>query len=206
MLIIGLTGGIGSGKSEASKIFKSLGATILDLDDIAKKITKKNALGYNKIIEYFGNAYLDELLNIDRKKLRAEMFFSEELKNKIEELLHPLIFNECQNLIKKISSPTYVVIVIPLLFENSTYRNIISQSLLIDCSEETQLKRVLSRDGITKELAKKIIYSQMKREEKIMIADNIINNEFSKDILEKNIVYYHKNIIKKLKEPNNDSL
>ena len=90
--------------------------------------------------------------------------------------------------------------VIPLLFETTTYQKIINESLLIDCSEELQLKRIIKRDGITNELAKKIMGAQMTRNKKINEADTIIENNGSKNILKTNILYYHKNILEKLNE------
>ena len=112
--------------------------------------------------------------------------------------LAKLIADYAPAAIKENDAAAYIVIVIPLLFETNTYQVIINENLLIDCSEELQLKRVINRDLIEKKLAMKIINSQMKRQDKLNKAENIINNEASKDILEKNILYYHENLLKKL--------
>lgn len=200
MHIIGLTGGIGSGKSMASEIFDGLGVRIIDLDKINKKITQKDSLGYKEIIKYWGNYYLDESMNLDRKKLQSDIFTKPECKRKIEEILHPLIYKECLRQINETSRAAYIIIVVPLLFETAKYKKIINESLLIDCSENLQLTRISERDGITDELAKKIITVQMSRNDKIKKATTVIENIKSKKILKENILYYHNNILKKLNE------
>jgi len=200
MHIIGLTGGIGSGKSLASSIFNDLGVPIIDLDMIAKNISKKDLVGYKEIVKMFGSFYLDKSMNIDRKKLQADVFSRPQCKKKLEEILHPLIYEEFLSLIKETSNTPYIVVVIPLLFETKTYQKIINESLLIDCSEELQLKRIIERDKITNELAKKIIASQMARNNKKNKANTVIENGGSKNTLQTNILYYHNNILKKLDE------
>tara|TARA_B100000768_G_C11280553_1_gene378322 strand:- start:1379 stop:1990 length:612 start_codon:yes stop_codon:yes gene_type:complete len=200
MHIIGLTGGIGSGKSMASEIFDGLGVRIIDLDKINKKITQKDSLGYKEIIKYWGNYYLDESMNLDRKKLQSDIFTKPECKRKIEEILHPLIYKECLRQINETSRAAYIIIVVPLLFETAKYKKLINESLLIDCSENLQLTRISERDGITDELAKKIITVQMSRNDKIKKATTVIENIKSKKILKENILYYHNNILKKLNE------
>ncbi|MDG2253225.1 MAG: dephospho-CoA kinase [Methylophilaceae bacterium] len=200
MHIIGLTGGIGSGKSIASEIFDNLGVPIVDLDKINKKITQKNSIGYKEIIKNWGDLYLDKSMNIDRKKLQSDIFTKSQCKRKIEEILHPLIYKDVVRQIDEVSNAAYIIIVIPLLFETTTYQKLINESLLIDCSEDLQLERIRTRDGIPDELAKKIIKAQMSRNDKIKKANNVIKNISSKKILKENILYYHKNILEKLNE------
>jgi dephospho-CoA kinase len=200
MHIIGLTGGIGSGKSIASEIFDNLGVPIIDLDKINKKITQKNSIGYKEIIKNWGDLYLDKSMNIDRKKLQSDIFTKSQCKRKIEEILHPLIYKDVVRQIDEVSNAAYIIIVIPLLFETTTYQKLINESLLIDCSEDLQLERIRTRDGIPDELAKKIIKAQMSRNDKIKKANNVIKNISSKKILKENILYYHKNILEKLNE------
>ena len=198
MHIIGLTGGIGSGKSEAAKIFSSLGAKIIDLDIIAHDLTTKDALGYSLIIEQFGDDFLNKNLEIDRKKLRKSIFEDKKIKKDIELILHPLIMKECQNQIKILHNTLYLILVVPLLFETSTYLRLINESLLIDCSEKTQLERVTNRDGADPKLTKLIIKSQADRNLRIKKADKIILNEGSLEDLSNNIQLFHKDIITKI--------
>ena len=185
MHIIGLTGGIGTGKSEAAKIFSSLGAKIIDLDVIAHDLTAKNALGYSLIVEHFGNNFLNNKKEIDRKKLRRLIFEDKKIKKEIESILHPLILIECQSQIKTIHNALYLVLVVPLLFETSNYLKLINESLLIDCSEEIQIERVNKRDGGSSKLTKLILNSQVNRNHRITKADKIILNEGSLENLSK---------------------
>ena len=198
MHIIGLTGGIGSGKSEAAKIFSSLGAKIIDLDVIAHDLTAKNALGYSLIIEQFGDDFLNKKKEIDRKKLRKSIFEDKKIKKDIESILHPLIMKECQNQIKILHNELYLILVVPLLFESATYLKLINESLLIDCSEKTQLERVTNRDGTNPKLTKLIIKSQADRNLRIKKTDKMILNEGSLEDLSNNIQLFHKDIIKKI--------
>ena len=198
MHIIGLTGGIGSGKSEAAKIFSSLGAKIIDLDVIAHDLTTKDALGYSLIIEQFGHDFLNKKKEIDRKKLRKSIFEDKKIKKDIESILHPLIMKECQNQIKILHNALYLILVVPLLFETATYLRLINESLLIDCSEKTQLERVTNRDGADPKLTKLIIKSQADRNLSIKKADKIIPNEGSLEDLSNNIQLFHKDIITKI--------
>ena len=198
MHIIGLTGGIGSGKSEAAKIFSSLGAKIIDLDVIAHDLTAKNALGYSLIIEQFGDDFLNKKKEIDRKKLRKSIFEDKKIKKDVESILHPLIMKECQNQIKILHNELYLILVVPLLFESATYLKLINESLLIDCSEKTQLERVTNRDGTNPKLTKLIIKSQADRNLRIKKTDKMILNEGSLEDLSNNIQLFHKDIIKKI--------
>ena len=140
MYIIGLTGGIGSGKSTAANILKDMGFKIIDLDQITHKVLKSGESGHKKISENFGRKYFDNEGNILRDKLKEDIFSSNDLKKRIELVLHPIIFDECESELNNLTEEKYVVIVIPLLFETKNYLKLISQSLLIDCDEKLQLK------------------------------------------------------------------
>ena len=189
-----MTGGIGSGKSEATKSFVRLTVPIIDLDDIARQITQKGCAGYIEIIKYFGNIYLDKDKKINRKALKIDIFNSPELKNKIESILHPIIYKECKKQICQYKAAKYIVIVIPLLFETKNYIKLIDESLLIDCEQETQFKRLSTRDKLNKKLTKSIINSQLPRDEKIKKASKVIQNNFNKDFLKHEIYKYHKEL------------
>jgi dephospho-CoA kinase len=200
MHIIGLTGGIGSGKSLASEIFQSLGVPIIDLDKINKKIIKRYSVGYEEIVSKFGSYYLDKSMDIDKKKLQSDMFTKPECKKRVEEILHPLIYKEFLSQTKEITNAQYIVVVVPLLFETIKYQKIINESLLIDCPEDLQLERLTFRDGISDELAREIIKAQMTRNEKIKKANVIIENQGSKNTLKNSIVYYHETKLRQLDE------
>lgn len=198
MYIVGLTGGIGSGKSEAAKVFTELSVPLIDLDDIAHKITEKKQLGYLGIKKKFGEKYFDKNKELLRKDLQKDLFNSNKTKKEVESILHPIIYDECKKQIKKYVFEEYIVIVIPLLYETKNYLKLIDETLLIDCNEKIQIKRVISRDQLDKKIIELIIQSQLSRDKKIKKADKIINNDLTIDILKNNIVRYHKNLKLKL--------
>jgi dephospho-CoA kinase len=195
---IGLTGGIGSGKSEATRIFSNHGIKVIDLDIIAKNLTKKNAQGYSSIVSCFGNKFLNSDEEIDRKKLRREIFENNKIKKEVESILHPLIFKNCIDQIKLLDEANYIILVVPLLFETTKYERVIDESLLIDCSEKLQIKRISKRDGADPELINLILKSQFNRNERVAKADKIILNDDSLDALSSKIRKYHENMLKKI--------
>ena len=196
MFIIGLTGGISSGKSAATKILKEIGLKNIDLDQITHDLMKPGKIGYIEIKKEFGGKYIDINNAIDRKLLRNEIFSSLELKKRIESILHPNIFKECNKKLNKLKHEKYLVLVIPLLFETKTYTNLIDESLLIDCSFRTQIERVISRDGVSEALANRIIRNQMSRDRKLLLADKVILNDGNIHNLKVQLESYYKNLLK----------
>ena len=199
MFIIGLTGGIGSGKSAAAKILKRLGLKIIDLDQITHDLMKPSELGYIEIKKEFGEKYIDTKGAIDRKLLREEIFSSLDLKKRIESILHPIIFEECSKQLNKLKYEKYIVLVIPLLFETKNYISHIDESLLIDCDLETQIERVIKRDSVSKALANRIIKNQMNRQEKRLLADKVILNDGNINHLKTQLDSYYKKLLKEIK-------
>jgi dephospho-CoA kinase len=196
MFIIGLTGGIGSGKSAATKILKEIGLKNIDLDQITHDLMKPGKIGYIEIKKEFGGKYIDINNAIDRKLLRNEIFSSLELKKRIESILHPNIFKECNKKLNKLKHEKYLVLVIPLLFETKTYTNLIDESLLIDCSFRTQIERVINRDDVSEALANRIIKNQMSRDKKLLLADKVILNDGNIHNLKVQLESYYKNLLK----------
>ena len=199
MFIIGLTGGIGSGKSAAATILKRLGLKIIDLDQITHDLMKPSELGYIEIKKEFGEKYIDTKGAIDRKLLRKEIFSSLDLKKRIESILHPIIFEECSKQLNKLKHEKYIVLVIPLLFETKNYISLIDESLLIDCDLETQIERVIKRDSVSKALANRIIKNQMNRQEKQLLADKVILNDGNINHLKTQLDSYYKKLLKEIK-------
>ena len=196
MFIIGLTGGIGSGKSAAATILKRLGLKIIDLDQITHNLMKPSELGYIEIKKEFGEKYIGTKGAIDRKLLREEIFSSLDLKKRIESILHPIIFEECSKQLNKLKHEKYLVLVIPLLFETKNYISLIDESLLIDCDLKTQIERVINRDGVSEQLASRIIKNQMSRDEKVLLADKVILNDGNINYLKAQLQSYYKNLLK----------
>ena len=199
MFIIGLTGGIGSGKSAAAKILKELGLKVIDLDQITHELMRPGELGYIEIKKEFGEKYIDTKGAIHRKLLREEIFSSFDLKKRIESILHPIIFEECSKQLNKLKHEKYIVLVIPLLFETKNYISLIDESLLIDCDLETQIERVIKRDSISKALANRIIKNQMNREDKQLLADKVILNDGNINHLKTQLDIYYKKLLKDIK-------
>ena len=199
MFIIGLTGGIGSGKSAAATILKRLGLKIIDLDQITHDLMKPSELGYIEIKKEFCEKYIDTKGAIDRKLLREEIFSSLDLKKRIESILHPIIFEECSKQLNKLKHEKYIVLVIPLLFETKNYISLIDESLLIDCDLKTQIERVIKRDRVSKALANRIIKNQMNRQDKQLLADKVILNNRNINHLKTQLDSYYKKLLKEIK-------
>jgi len=196
MFIIGLTGGIGSGKSAATKILKEIGLKIIDLDQITHDLMKPGELGFIEIKKKFGEKYIDINNTINRNLLRNEIFSSIDLKKRIESILHPIIFEKCNKQLDKLKHERYLVLVVPLLFETKTYASLIDESLLIDCDLKTQIERVVNRDDVSEALAHRIIKNQMNRDEKVLLADKVILNDGNINNLKTQIESYYKNLLK----------
>ena len=195
MFIIGLTGGIGSGKSAAATILKGLGLKVIDLDQITHELMRPGELGYIEIKKEFGEKYIDTKGAIDRRLLREEIFSSFDLKKIIESILHPIIFEECNKQLNLLKHEKYIVLVIPLLFETKNYISLIDESLLIDCDLETQIERVIKRDNVSKASANKIIKNQMNRQEKLLLADKVILNDGNINHLKTKLDSYYKKLL-----------
>jgi dephospho-CoA kinase len=194
MFIIGLTGGIGSGKSAAAEILKELGLKVIDLDLITHELMRPGELGYIEIKKEFGEKYIDTKGALDRKLLREEIFSSFDLKKRIESILHPIIFEECNKQLNLLKHEKYIVLVIPLLFETKNYISLIDESLLIDCDLEAQIERVIKRDNVSKALVNRIIKNQMNREEKQLLADKVILNDGNINHLKTQLDSYYKKL------------
>jgi dephospho-CoA kinase len=192
MFIIGMTGGIGSGKSEALKIFESLNIKVIDLDNIAKEITDSSHQAIQEIKLVFGDAIFDKDNRLDRKKLREIIFSEKDQKINLEKILHPKILEEVMRRLNVLSNESYVVIDIPLLFETNQYTSLISRSLVIDCKVNDQIERVKKRDGIDTSVIQSIIEQQVGRNYRIERADDIVVNDGSIEKLEESIKVLHK--------------
>ena len=192
-MIIGLTGGIGSGKSAAGIEFEKLGITVIDADEIAQKASLKNSKAYKEIVEYFGASILDNSQNIDRRKLRNIVFNDEEQKKKLEQILHPAIREDISFAISNSKSP-YTIIMVPLIYETNSKDNY-NRILVIDCDEDIQISRAVARDGASEEDIKKIINSQATKKERLSIADDVISNNSSIEKLSEKVLHLHKNYL-----------
>jgi len=192
MFIIGMTGGIGSGKSEALKIFESLNIKVIDLDKISKEITDTSHQARQEIKIVFGDTIFDKDNRLDRKKLREIIFSEKNQKINLEKILHPKILGEVMKRLNVLSHESYVVIDIPLLFETNQYTSLISRSLVIDCKVNDQIERVKKRDGVDTFVIQSIIDQQIDRSSRIKKADDVVLNDGSIEKLTESIEALHK--------------
>jgi dephospho-CoA kinase len=189
MLVIGLTGGIGSGKTTVSNMFKELGIEVIDADEIVRCISENNPDIKSKIKEYFGTDALDDDGNLDRKYLRSAVFDNEEKRIWLEKLLHPLVINEIKEEIGKVESD-YCVVSVPLLFESGS-ESLFDRILVVDLPEMMQLQRATTRDESDRKSIEKIAKSQINRKERLSMADDIIDNSGNIDSLKKKVIEYN---------------
>ena len=185
MRVIGLTGGIASGKSTVSNIFKKVGVPIIDADIVARKVVEKDSVGLMSLTKRFGNSILLEDGSLDRTQLGRKMFSDPSVLKEVNDLLQPLIRTEIELQIQEAKKQNHPLIIldIPLLFEMN-YETLCDDIIVVAVSVETQIQRLKNRNGLSKEEALKRIESQMSLEEKVEKADIVWTNEGSIEELE----------------------
>ncbi len=179
MLVVGLTGGIASGKSTIAEQFGLLGANIIDSDKLAREVVEPEKSALQQIVEHFGNTILLENGQLDRKQLAKLIFANPTERIWVENLLHPLIRELMRARVAQSTAP-YCILVIPLLVESKP-NPLIQRVLVVDASEETQKQRLLARDNISLEQINQILAAQTTREKRLAKADDIIHNNGSID-------------------------
>jgi dephospho-CoA kinase len=199
-LVVGLTGGIGSGKSAAAEEFGRLGATVVDTDAIAHELTQAGGAAMPQVKRLFGEEYVDVHGAMDRAKMRALAFRDATARRKLEALLHPLIRAESERRIAA-ASGDYVVHVVPLLVESRDYRQRVSRVLVIDCSEDVQIARVRQRSRLADEEIQRIIRSQIPRKDRLAAADDVIDNSGTLDALHKQVRALHERYVGLARSP-----
>ncbi|MDG1024707.1 MAG: dephospho-CoA kinase [Gammaproteobacteria bacterium] len=187
--VIGLTGGIGSGKSAAAEIFRSFGVQVVNTDELAREVVEQGQPALTKIAEHFGRNILSTEGVLDRATLRKIVFSNPAAKSWLEALLHPLIAKLLQERLAEANSP-YSILESPLLFETEQYK-FVNRVLVVDVSEETQLSRAMARDGSSEAVIRSIITSQIDRDERILRADDVVSNDGSLEQLQANIKSLH---------------
>ncbi|MFC3092713.1 dephospho-CoA kinase [Alteromonas sediminis] len=180
-LVVGLTGGIGSGKSTVANLFVSRGIDLIDADKIARDVVQPGMPATNAIAEHFGTAVLEENGQLNRPVLRQIVFSDDKAKAWLDALLHPIIRQTMHSAINKAKS-AYCMVDVPLLTENKMQSQF-DRILVVDCPAELQLQRAMSRDGSSEDTIKRIIASQASREARLGIADDIIENTSTLDAL-----------------------
>ena len=196
MIVVGLTGGIGSGKSAVTKIFEGLGVKVVDADVASRHAVMKGEPALKKIAEKFGANILTSEGELDRRKLREIIFNDNSAKDWLENLLHPLIH---QILIDDLTSASssYAILVSPLLFETNQ-KDLCSKTIVIDTSEDRQIDRTSKRDNVEPDQVKLIIDSQIDRKSRNELADIIILNDGSLQELEEKVKKFHEDLEKEI--------
>jgi len=173
-LRIGLTGGIASGKTMVADFFSSLGVPVIDTDIIARQVVEPGTAALGEIRITFGDEIIHDDGSLDRKAMREIVFAETEKREQLEAIVHPRIREETLRQMDAADGP-YMIIVVPLLVE-SPLSELMDRVLVVDCSTEIQLERLLLRDGENEATARRIISAQASREDRLAIADDIIDN------------------------------
>lgn len=194
MLTIGLTGGIGSGKSEVARIFNQLGAPVIDADVIAHQLVEPGAEALSEVVGVFGGAILTSEGVLDRAKLAGIVFNSPERKLQLETIIHPRVREQIRAYKDANKNEPYIIVVIPLLLE-SGQRDLVDRVLIVNATESVRIQRVLARDGRREEQIRSIIQSQADDEERHAAADDNIDNSGSLDDLQLSVHKLHQQYI-----------
>ena len=192
-MIVGLTGGIGSGKSAAGKYFVELGIDVIDADHVSRNILDENTKAKDLFVKNFGQRFLDQNNNIDRDLLRTEIFIDRDKKDKLESIIHPIVREEIIEFINK-SDSIYKIIMVPLIYETNS-KDFYDKIIVIDSDESNQLERASQRDNKSKEDILNIINNQASREQRNSIADEIILNNLTLDDLKNQVIKIHQKLL-----------
>jgi dephospho-CoA kinase len=187
--VVGLTGGIGSGKSAAADEFARLGATVVDTDAIAHQLTEVGGAALPEIERAFGKDFLRDG-KMDRQRMRELVFSDPAAKARLEGVLHPMIREESKRRIAAAAGP-YVVHVVPLLIESPDYRRRVDRVLVVDVPESAQLARVRVRSGLAEDEVRAIVRTQAAREARLAVADDVIDNAGPIEALRNQVAALH---------------
>jgi len=178
--LIGLTGGIGSGKSAVADLFAAHQVPVIDTDAVSHMLTAASGAAMPSIRAGFGENMVMPDGALDRAAMRAHIFSQPEERKRLEAILHPLIRAEVErriNVENSRNNPSYIILVVPLLIESGTYRRRVQRIAVVDCSEATQVRRVMARNGLSQNEVERILQAQATRAERLAVADDVIEND-----------------------------
>lgn len=187
---VGLTGGIGCGKSTVADMFAELGAAIIDTDQIAHDLTAPEGAAMAAIVAEFGQEFATADGALDRARMRALVFSDSAAKARLEAILHPLI-GQATYAAALVASGPYLIFVVPLLIESGKWKTRVARVLAVDCPEELQIARVMARNGLTEQQVKAIMAAQVTRAERLAAADDVILNDDGIEALRPQITRLH---------------
>jgi dephospho-CoA kinase len=191
---VGLTGGIGSGKSTVADRFASFGVAIVDADAAAHKLTAPHGDAIEPIRAAFGAAFIDTTGALDRAAMRAHVFTNPSERLRLEAILHPMIRAACDRE-RADARSDYVMLVVPLLFESGKRAGTLQRTLVVSCDESVQIERVMRRSGLTESEVRAIIATQMPAADRLARADDVIDNSGSPDQLEAPVRLLHEHYL-----------
>ncbi len=197
--VVGLTGGIGSGKSAAADEFARLGATVVDTDAIAHELTRASGAAISGIRGIFGDTAIAADGAMDRKKVRQLVFANPAARARLEALLHPMIREESQRRIGMASTP-YALLVVPLLIESGNTRSRVQRVAVVDCAEELQVSRVRARSGLAEDEVRRIMATQVSRTARLAAADDVIDNSGALAALHQRVGALHEHYLELAKK------
>ena len=189
--LVGLTGGIGSGKSTVAALFQKLGATVIDSDAISHHLTQSGGAAIAIIRQSFGDDAIDATGALNRTHMRQLIFSDPAAKLRLEAILHPLIRSRMMEQIANASTAPYLLLVIPLLFETKVFLDFVQHTLVVDCAETTQVTRAMLRSGLYEQTVRAIMAVQISRAERLQRADAIIQNDGGLDALQQQVALLH---------------
>lgn len=174
--VVGITGGIGSGKSTVARLFAGRGVAVIDTDEIAHALTAPGGAAMPAIRARFGDGVVASSGALDRQAMRQLVFADPAHRQALEAILHPRIRAEADRLVAAAASP-YVLLAIPLLVETGGYRDRLQRVLVVDCAESTQIERVMARNGLAEDEVRRILAAQASRAQRLAAADDVVVNE-----------------------------
>jgi dephospho-CoA kinase len=193
--VVGLTGGIGCGKSLVSELFSDLAVDVIDTDEISRELTQPKGAAIAVIRDAFGDAFITEDGALDRNRMRNLIFSDNSFRLKLEKILHPLIFKETVRRVAAAQSP-YSIVVVPLLFETQDYNDMIQRVLVVDCDEQKQIERTIARSQLSDQQVREIMLTQVPRPVRLENADDIITNNLDIGNLKKQVTELHNKYLK----------
>ena len=189
---IGLTGGIGSGKSTVAALFKEHGVTVIDSDTISHQLTQSGGAAITALRAAFGDSYIDADGALDRPRMRQLVFSDAAAKQHLEAILHPLIRAQMLDQAQTAHSSPYLLLVVPLLFEAADYQALVQRTVVVDCAPVTQVARAMRRSGLNEQEVRAIMAQQITRAERLKRADDIIQNDAGVDTLRLQVERLHR--------------
>ena len=194
-IVIGLTGGIGCGKSTVADLFAAQGIAVVDTDLIAHELTGPAGAAMPEIVAAFGSGVVASQGGLDRAAMRRLAFADSAARQRLEGILHPRIRGEAERLCAQAMTP-YVLLVVPLLIEAGVYRARVRRVLVVDCDEATQVSRVMARSGLTSDEVRAIMATQLSRAERLAAADDVVSNAGGREALEPQVLALHRDYLR----------